>query len=67
MMPWQNLPKGIELKVGQQLQIQREAEPAIGVTVVEVTDIYVLLDATHSLADKALTSDMLLIAVVETL
>lgn len=30
MMPWQNLPEGIELEVGQQLQIQRDGEPAIG-------------------------------------
>jgi peptidylprolyl isomerase len=67
MIPWQNLPEGIELEVGQQLQIQRNGEPAIGVTVVEATDIYVLLDANHSLAAKALTSDMRLIAVVEKL
>lgn len=67
MMPWQNLPEGIELEVGQQLQIQRDGEPAIGVTVVEVTDIYVLLDVNHSLADKALTSDIMLVAVVEKL
>jgi FKBP-type peptidyl-prolyl cis-trans isomerase 2 len=57
MMPWQNLPEGIEFEVGQQLQIQRDGEPAIRVTVVEVTDIYILSDANHSLAGKALTFD----------
>ena len=66
MIPWQNLPEGIELEVGQQLQIQRDGEPAIGVTVIGVTDIYVLLDATHSLAGKALPFDNMLVAVVET-
>lgn len=65
--PWQNLPQGIEPEVGQQLQIQRDGEPAIGVTVIGVTDIYVLLDANHSLAGKALTFDNMLVAVVETL
>jgi len=67
MIPWQNLPKGIELEVGQQLQIQRDGEPAIGVTVIGVTDIYVLLDVNHSVAAKALTSDKKLVAVVEKL
>ena len=67
MIPWQSLPEGIELEVGQQLQIQRDGEPAIGVTVVGVTDIYVLLDANHSLAGKALTFDNMLVAVVEKL
>ena len=43
MMPWQNLPEGIEFEVGQQLQIQRDGEPAVGVTVVEVTNIYILI------------------------
>jgi len=67
MIPWQRLPEGIELEVGQQLQIQRDGEPAIGVTVVGVTDIYVLLDVNHSVAAKALTSDTKLVAVVEKL
>lgn len=65
-MPLQNLPKNLQLEVGQQLQIQREEELAIGVIVVGVTDIHVLLDANHPLAGKDLTLDILLVAVVET-
>lgn len=65
-MPLQNLPKDIHPEVGQQLQIQREGEAAIGVTVVGVTDIHVLLDANHPLAGKDLTFDIRLVAVVET-
>jgi peptidylprolyl isomerase len=65
-MPWQNLPEGIEPEVGQQLQIRRDGEPVLGVSVVGVRDIYVSLGANHSLAGKALTFDMMLVAVVET-
>jgi peptidylprolyl isomerase len=63
-MPLQNLPNNIQPEVGQQLQIQREGEPAIGVIVVGVTDIHVLLDANHPLAGKDLTFDIMLAAVV---
>jgi peptidylprolyl isomerase len=64
-MPLQNLPKNIQPEVGQQLQIQREGEPAIGVTVVKVTDGHVLLDANHPLTGEDLTFDIMLVAVVE--
>jgi len=64
-MPLQNLPKHISPEVGQQLQIQREDEQSIGVTVVAVTDIHVLLDANHPLAGKDLTFDIVLVAVIE--
>jgi peptidylprolyl isomerase len=63
-MPLQNLPKHIQAEVGQQLQIQREGEPAIGVIVVRVTDIHVLLDANHPLAGQDVTLDISLAAIV---
>lgn len=63
-MPLQNLPKHIQPEVGQQLQIQREGEPAIGVVVTGVTDIHVLLDANHPLAGQDLILDISLAAVV---
>jgi peptidylprolyl isomerase len=63
-MPLQNLPGHIQSEVRQQLQIQREGEPAIGVIVVGVTDIHVLLDANHPLAGRDLTFDLSLAAVV---
>ena len=63
-MPLQNIPQHIQPEVGQQLQIQREGEAAIGVTVVGVTDIHVLLDANHPLAGKDLTFDIMLVAVI---
>jgi len=64
-MPLQNLPDHIQPEIGQQLQIQREGELAIGVIVIGVTDIHVLLDANHPLAGQDLTFDISLVAVVE--
>ena len=63
-MPLQNIPEHIQPEIGQKLQIQREGEAAIGVTVVGVTDIHALLDANHPLAGKDLTFDIVLVAVV---
>ena len=63
-MPLQNISEHIQPEIGHQLQIQREGEAAIGVTVVGVTDIHVLLDANHPLAGKDLTFDIMLVAVV---
>jgi peptidylprolyl isomerase len=63
-MPLQNLPKHIQPEVGQQLQIQREGESAIGVIVVRVTDMHVLLDANHPLAGQDVILDISLAAVV---
>jgi len=62
-MPLQNLPKHIQPEIGQQLQIQREGEPAIRVIIVGVTDMHVLLDANHPLAGQYLTFDLSLAAV----
>lgn len=62
--PRQNIPENIQPEVGQRLQIQTAGQPAIGVTIVEVTDLHVLLDANHPLAGKNLTFDIILAAVV---
>lgn len=64
-MPRENMPANIQPKVGQQLEIQRPEEAAIGVTVVKITDVHVLLDANHPLVGKDLTFDIMLIAVVD--
>jgi peptidylprolyl isomerase len=64
-IPRQNVPDHIHPEVGQRLQIQPAGQPVIGATVIEVTDIHVLLDANHPLVGKDLTFDIILAAVVE--
>ena len=49
-MPRQNVSTNLQPEVGQRLQLQRPGGQVIGVTVVEVTDVHVLLDANHLLA-----------------
>jgi FKBP-type peptidyl-prolyl cis-trans isomerase 2 len=63
-MPRRKMPDHIQPRVGQRLQFQQLGQPTIAVTVVEVTDLHVFLDANHPLAGKDLTFDIILAAVV---
>ena len=63
-MPRRKMPDHIEPRVGQRLQLQQVGQPTIEVTVVEVTDLHVILDANHPLAGKDLTFDIMLAAVI---
>lgn len=54
-MPRSEVPKDIPLEVGLQLQVQTPQGQVMPVTVVEVTDTEVTLDANHPLAGKDLT------------
>ena len=62
--PRRKIPDHIQPRVGQWLQLQQSGQPTIEVTVVEVTDLHVFLDANHPLAGKDLTFDIILAAVV---
>ncbi|MDH5798407.1 MAG: peptidylprolyl isomerase [Paracoccaceae bacterium] len=54
-VPRGDIPDHIPLELGTQLQMQTQDGQGIAVTVVEVTDETVTLDANHPLAGKALT------------
>lgn len=58
------LPDGLEPKVGQQLQMSRDDGQTATVTVTDVSELNVKLDANHPLAGKDLTFDIQLVEVV---
>jgi peptidylprolyl isomerase len=64
-MPRQDMPADLQLKVGQRLQLQQPGGQVIEVSVVEVTDVHVVLDANHPLAGEDLTFEIMLVAIVE--
>ena len=57
-------PANLEPKVGQQLQIRQADGRAIVVTVTDVSESSVTLDANHPLAGKDLTFDIQLIEIL---
>ena len=59
----EEIPADIDVKVGQQLQINRPDGQAIPVLVADVTDTEVTLDANHPLAGKPLTFDIELVKI----
>jgi peptidylprolyl isomerase len=58
------LPEDIDPKVGDQLQINQQENQPVQVTVTEVTDEKITLDANHPLAGKDLTFDIELVEIV---
>lgn len=56
-------PKSVELKVGQRLQINQKNGQSIAVSVLELSDSTVTLDANHPLAGKDLTFDLQLVEI----
>lgn len=56
-------PDHINPEIGQQLQLNRENENPIGVTVTKITDDSVTLDANHPLAGKDLIFEIELIEI----
>ncbi|MGF1497229.1 MAG: peptidylprolyl isomerase [Elainellaceae cyanobacterium] len=57
----QQVPSDIPLEIGQRLQIQQQGGQAIPVTVTEMSDAAVTLDANHPLAGEDLTFDIQLV------
>ena len=58
------IPEHLEPKVGQQLEISQEGGRTTVVTVSDVSESSVTLDANHPLAGKDLTFDIQLIEIV---
>lgn len=57
------LPEGMQTEVGQQLQMQRPDGQVVTVTISEVTESSITIDANHPLAGKDLTFDIQLVEV----
>ena len=62
-MPRDQVPPDVQLELGMQLSVQQQNGQAVPVTVVEITDDTVKLDANHALAGQALTFALELVAV----
>jgi peptidylprolyl isomerase len=62
-VPRDRLPPALAPRVGQRLQMRQEGG-SVTVTVTEVTDEAVVLDANHPLAGKDLTFDLRLVQIV---
>ncbi|HEY9039257.1 MAG TPA: peptidylprolyl isomerase [Roseovarius sp.] len=62
-VPREGIPADIPLDPGTQLQVQTETGQVLPVTVLEVTEEHVTLDANHALAGKDLTFDIELVAI----
>lgn len=62
-VPREGIPADIPLDPGVQLQVQTENGQVLPVTVLEVNDEYVTLDANHALAGKDLKFDIELVAI----
>lgn len=63
-IPREDIPRNLELKVGQQLQIERSDGDAIIVTVKDLDDKKAVLDANHPLAGKDLIFSIKLIEIL---
>ena len=55
------IPSDLSVEVGQQLQIRHKDGQAVPVTITNITDDKVTLDANHSLAGKDLTFEIELV------
>jgi peptidylprolyl isomerase len=59
--PIEQFPPNVKPEIGQKLQLKQESGQPINVTVTEVTDTEVCLDANHHLAGKTLIFDIELV------
>lgn len=62
-VPRAQLPDGLEVEVGMQLQLRREDGGALPVTVAEAGAASIVLDANHPLAGQALTFELRLVGI----
>ncbi len=58
------LPAGLDVKVGQRLELTQADDSVMLVTVMGTTESSITLDANHPLAGKALTFDLELMGIV---
>lgn len=61
--PKSNIPEDMKLETGMKLQLQNQAGQPIPVTVTEIKDDVVVLDANHELAGKELIFDIELVEI----
>ncbi len=62
--PKENIPKEMKPEVGMQLQLRNENGQPFPVTIAEIKDDVIVLDANHSLAGKELVFDIELVEIV---
>ncbi len=60
----EQLPAGLEVKVGQRLEITQMDDKVMLVTITGTTESSITVDANHPLAGKALTFDLELMGIV---
>lgn len=63
--PRENVPKDMKLEPGMQLQLRNENGQPFPVTVAEIKDDVIVLDANHMLAGKELIFDIELMEIVK--
>ena len=63
--PKENIPKEMKPEVGMQLQLRNENGQPFPVTIAEIKDDIIILDANHSLAGKELVFDIELVEVLK--
>lgn len=62
-VPKEQLPEDLDPQVGQQLQMGQDEENTLIVSIIEVADESITLDANHPLAGKDLTFDIELVGI----
>ena len=62
--PKENIPADMKLEVGMQLQLRNQEGHPIPVTITEIKDDVIILDANHMLAGKELIFDIELMEIV---
>jgi len=62
--PKTNVPEGMELEVGLQLNLQNEYGQPVPVVIIELREDLVVMDANHSLAGKELIFEVELVEIV---
>ena len=63
--PKENIPNDMKMDVGMKLQLRNEAGQPFPVTVAEIKEDVIVLDANHSLAGKELVFDIELMEIVK--
>jgi FKBP-type peptidyl-prolyl cis-trans isomerase 2 len=62
--PRTNVPEGMEIEIGMQLNLQNEYGQPVPVVIMEITEEVVIMDANHSLAGKDLIFEVELVEIV---
>jgi peptidylprolyl isomerase len=63
--PKENIPKDMKLEKGMQLQLRNQEGQPFPVTIAEIKDDIIILDANHHLAGKELVFDIELMEIVK--